>query len=376
MAKAPKAPSKRLQMVKGSVWRFTQDATLTYRGRNPKYHSTIQEFWNKKRVEFDRNQTPHLEQYKLRDAYLAERGIEEIIDMTLGSVKAGEEFTVTGKFFTGYDFEGFGFPATIRGKKMNLIYTAVEPYIEAINIPQVKEYALRDRVTGKFYAGLMDRYWASRDKGLALANMVDTFMKAKRFGDMNKLRLNVMGFTGYYDGLPGAEAMPEWAGGPKVFDLPETWEVVEYDKTAKAEIQTIDIQPWYKRLWELRELTVRYGSPVRKLYNEIDKKGDLDKFPVMLAIRSPIEESQWSSYVYHADELSDADVAGVEDMVGGLGLKKTEMRRAKDNFCMVVAFKDENAAFHAKFLYRGKMRLGVINTATLKEVHRDAVASG
>ena len=373
MAKAPKAPNKRLQMVKGSVWRFTQDAELNYRGRNPLYHSTIQQFWVEKRAEFERKKTPHQEQYALRDAYLAERGVEEKIVMSQGSVKAGEEFTVNGKFFTGYDFDGFGFPALFRGKKFNFIYTAVEPVTEVISIPQVKQYALRDRATGKFYGGLIDRYWASQAQGLAKAEMVDTFMKAKRFDDMNKLRLNVMGFTGYYDGLPGAENMPEWAGGSKVFDLPETWEVVEYDKTAKAEIQTIDIQPWYKRLWELRELTVRYGSPVRKLYNEIDKKGDLDKFPVMLAIRSPIEDTQWSSYVYHADELSDADVAGIEDMVSGLGLKRTELRRAKDNFCMVVAFKDENTAFHAKFLYRGKMRLGVINTATLKEVHREAV---
>jgi hypothetical protein len=124
--KAEKKPlTKQQQMVTGSVWRFTQDAELRYKVRNPAYATTRDDIENSLR------QLPSHARTLSVEAKLSELGVVDYLDEPWGSVKAGETFTVRGKLTSGFA-GGQDVPMLFRGEKFTLPYASLEPFIELV----------------------------------------------------------------------------------------------------------------------------------------------------------------------------------------------------------------------------------------------------
>ncbi len=125
---AKKPLTKQQQMVTGSEWRFTQDAELRYKVRNPAYASTREDLASGLR------HLPSHERMKAVDARLTELGVKDFLDEPWGPVRAGETFTVRSKLTSGIG-GGQDVPMLFRGEKFTLPYASLEPFIELVTIP-------------------------------------------------------------------------------------------------------------------------------------------------------------------------------------------------------------------------------------------------
>lgn len=355
--------SVKQKMVKGSRWAFAGDHQLLHNVENPAYWPAVHAFHAQNPKPMN-GQPPGKGTFTNMHDYLTHHGVTEYIKQPWAQVKNGEEFTVTGKHRTGSYRSNHPLyvPIDFRGKEVWAALDVIKDVVQELEIPVVKIFTLRDSQTGKLFRDFAGM-WSDSNRQ---PELVTDFKKAKRFEDMNRLRLYVMGFTGYYDGLPGADNMPDWAGGAKVMDLPPTWEAGVYDKHTKQLLETIPLRDWYDQLWRLRALTVKFGSPVRTLYKTIESKGELDKYKGMLVIRMPTHDNKYRGPQYE-DEISPEDAAAMADLVDNLGLKRGTYRRAKDNYGVAVAFESASVALMAKLKYQGNLRLNVINLDNMQE---------
>jgi len=127
--KTEKKPlTKQDQMVIGSVWRFTQDAELRYKVRDPAYAIKRDE------VESSLRQLPSHARTQTVEAKLAELGVLDYLDEPWGTVKAGETFTIRGRLTSGLA-GGRDVPMLFRGEKFTLPYASLEPFIELVSKP-------------------------------------------------------------------------------------------------------------------------------------------------------------------------------------------------------------------------------------------------
>jgi hypothetical protein len=117
--------TKLQQMVTGSVWRFTQDAELHYKVRNPAYANVRDEIENSLR------QLPSHARTQTVEARLSELGVIDYLDEPWGYVKAGETFTVRSKLTSGFA-GGQDVPMLLRGEKFTLPYASLEPFVEMV----------------------------------------------------------------------------------------------------------------------------------------------------------------------------------------------------------------------------------------------------
>jgi hypothetical protein len=113
-------------MVRGSVWRFTQDAVLRYKVSNPAYAGLRDDIQNSLR------QLPSHARTLAVEEKLNELGVVDYIDEPWGPVKAGETFTVIGKLTSGYA-GGQDVPTMFRGERFTLPYASLEPYVELVS---------------------------------------------------------------------------------------------------------------------------------------------------------------------------------------------------------------------------------------------------
>lgn len=379
--------AKQMQMIPKSSWKVTQDHTFQLQYYNPEfvpamYHAEDELYADEKGLEWhDPKRTNQEVRNKACEKHVIKNGIAKILTGRSIELKAGEIIEITGKSTNSLSghinkdyikFAGIFFPVEItetNGKKRQewLPYAAMEPVVELLNETIISVFALRDTKTNKLFKEIeYETGWYV--KGIS---WVEKYTQSKRWSDLNKLRLWIMGKTGYYVGMAGADSQPDWMGSSKEIDIENSWEIVEYNKLTKEEIKVVDLQTWYKRLWQLRDLTIKFGSPVRNLYNEIDKKGELDNFKGMLVLRTPVETidngryGQYQSYSEY--ELDPNDVALIDDAIKTNGLKRTEIKRKKDKNCIAIAFKTLDQAVMLKLTYTGQLRLDCIDLETLKE---------
>jgi hypothetical protein len=120
-----KPVTKQQQMVTGSVWRFTQDAELRYKVRNPAYAAMRDD------IESSLRQLPSHARNQATDAQLNELGMVDYLDEAWGPVKAGETFTVRSKLTSGFAGDQ-DVPMLFRGEKFTLPYASLEPFIELV----------------------------------------------------------------------------------------------------------------------------------------------------------------------------------------------------------------------------------------------------
>jgi hypothetical protein len=120
-----KPPAKHQLMVVGSMWRFTEDAELRYKVRNPAYATMRDD------IESGLRQLPSSVRTQTVEAKLSELGITDHLDEPWGPVAAGETFTVRSKLTLGFA-GGQDVPMLFRGEKFTLPYASLEPFIEPV----------------------------------------------------------------------------------------------------------------------------------------------------------------------------------------------------------------------------------------------------
>ena len=370
--------NKRQQMVDKSRWKFTETRDIKGIIENPTYWPAIHQVNadpNFDRSGMDvRDQKAYDEWQARREAEIARLCPEgQYIEAVIYQAKAGEIIEVVGKFQKSWSGKnGDIFVAKLEnGSTTRFPYKSVEAYLEPESIPTVKIWVLREKASGKFYhSSEYDRSTSiSSSQEVYTPILVDNFMKAKHFDSLGRAKTQILMMTGYYNGLPGAdEALPEWAGGGG-FTLDDNWELVEFDKLARAEVGIVpDFMEWYKRSWELRELTVRYGSSVRSCYKELEKANLLDQQKGMLVF-TVTDENALGNLGYYGDRsaVTEEDKAAVEAAIKAAGLKRGQFKKSQDAKSVAVSFPNKGAAMLFKLGYSGNLKTTVIDLEEMKE---------
>lgn len=360
------------KMVKNSRWRFPVDTELKALKDNPNWRKGVDAFWKQhpnppKHLGLKPGNGTFTDVYD----YLRHHNIPQYVEYTYATIKAGQEFKVTGKMRKSYPDNGLLVPARLDGatKDSNLALNSIKDVVEELEVPVVRVFVLRDRDTGEVFADWRDRWWEQAHNGTANAPTYTTdWRKMRKFDDMGRLKQFVLEFSGYYKDMAINEGRDYWQepSQTKIMDLPPNWEAVAYDKLVKSEIEPVDIQQWYAQAWRLRTLTINFGSPVRTLYKTLENKNELGKYKGMLVIRMPQEEGYRGAQQY-TDEAELEDLAAIDDLIDSLGLKRGEFRKTKDKYGAAVTFETPAQALLAKLKYTGNMRLNVINLDKMQE---------
>lgn len=382
--KPAKPLTKAQQMVPKSVWRVTETFDVLIPVENPAWRRACNHAYDLMRA------NPGKLGKDMHKDYLDNCGIPRQIQLPYVRLEKDAEITVIGKRSQyGYYEQG---SANYEGKShiypfkipksgvtwltqhphtdLMLPYDLIASRLDPADIPLVKVLVLRDRETGKYFKGAESGWTYTGQSGNIL--MADGYAQARKYDDLGKLKASIMDWTGYHIGMPEsyADDRPQWLtqnSNSKVSDLPPTFEVVYFDKLAKTELpDQFDVQDWYRRLWALRGLTISHGTVVRKLYNDLDKKGDLGEFSFILALRAPMDE-----HGNYPRGFTEDEVAAFEEVIERSGLKRTDMRRGKNTHSMAVAVRDPNMAFQMRFTYGGSLPIAVLNLTTLQEEVRD-----
>lgn len=393
--KAEPKVNKRQQMVVKSRWKFTQDHDLVFELDNPEYIKLHDAFYKTyqhpgkhwvyvqttKGVAQVRVEDLPADLRAKYDAKVAEydtafaayresiKDVPRHLPKVIRSIKAGEVFAVIGKFQTynpyGYSLPEIGqvVPVMFDGDadKVFLPYKQVVDVIEADTIPMVNIYVLRQKSTGLFYKG--DTYangWKPE--------WVEGFMKAKHYDSIGRAKTSILMSAGYFNGLPGAdEALPEWSASSGNLQITDDHELVHFDKLGRKEVGPVaDFQEWYKRSWELRALTVKYGSSVRTAYKALEKANMLDSQKGMIVFTVTDEEKlEDVGYWGERSALSDEDKAEIELSIASM--KKGTFKKAVDHKSMAVSFPNKRDALMFKLSYQGNLKITVLDLEEMKE---------
>ena len=384
--------SKRQQMVNKSCWTFTEDFDLKTYHRNPDYDDAYRGFiranpqpspWvNIQGLSYHVRSlgTSEVRKYneavndynvKVRDFYEnVLNKIPEHIEKLTRSFKAGDTFTINGKLMSwntlNYKFADNDtqiIRADVNGDDVYLPYNSVVGIIEPVAIPTVYVYALRDKTTGKFYkpGGYMNQF---------KPQWVDVYNKGKLFDNLGRAKTHVLTATGYYNGLnDDGASLPEWMDhGGTGLEINENIDLVKFDKLARKEVEVVaEFIEWYKRAWELRELTVKYGSSVRTVYKELEKKDMLDKQKIVLVFTA--SEDDIEEYCNEGESaIREDDRKWFEESVEAAGLKKGTYKKAIDHKSFAISFADKSKALMFKLSYGGGLKSTIIDINEMKEV--------
>lgn len=387
-------PTIRQQMVKGSKWRFTEDAEIMVWYDNPAYNNFIRNYWDAYRKQHGAAMGG--------DALGAVKaaGIPPHIAQSAGKATKGREFTVSGKMHQSYvSANGLIVPCTFISpdgtkKEHHLPFKEIEKRVEAVDIPTVNIYVLRDTTTGKFYSktnaiyDLMTKKTTDEkgcsyiggsttcDEALANVKWEEKWSKAKQFDKLGVLRTFLLGLAGYFEGIQQEADYFVEAPDRKVFDIPTTWEIVKIEKLSKKEVSTLEIHDSLNASFRLRGLTVTYGSAVRSCYKALEKKGSADSYKGMIVFRSPLHidtgtynnGQEWRNE--WREELEDHPewVEAVDKAIKETGAKRGTFTRAKDVDSIAVAYPTVGEAVQLRLLYEGTMEVHVIDLDQMAEV--------
>jgi hypothetical protein len=259
---------------------------------------------------------------------------------------------------------------TATGKQTFIPYMTLKGIVEEISVPLTKVYVIRDKATSKFYKGTDWIYDHSTNTYKSTQIFyTDKFSQAKKFTDIGKLRVHLLNITGYFDGL-GDGMYYVYESGSNLDDIPDTWESVEYNKVTKEELATIEIHTQYNRAWSIRELTKQFGSTVRSVYNEVDKKGLLDDYAAVVMFR-PANVKDENLWPYENDRKTKLK-EDVDEAIKRTA-KKGEYIRKLDGIGVAVALKKKSLAVMLKLAYKGEMKINVLDIKAMKEIVEDSV---
>lgn len=89
-------PSNRIQMVKGSKWRFTKDAEISRTSHNKEYDKERRKWWDQNREKMRGVDWDEAEK-QCKTFVTKVLSVPETLTEVWGSVKAGDKFEITGK---------------------------------------------------------------------------------------------------------------------------------------------------------------------------------------------------------------------------------------------------------------------------------------
>lgn len=296
-------------------------------------------------------------------------------------IPAGTEFTITGKAEkkhhpndasdSMFAHMQLAFPieyVAADGCKHTAwaFYKLIEHSVMVKGPDTIPEFVLLDTATNKFYAGnpygydISKQMWTNSDLAYS-----DRYTKAKKFKRLSDVRAHLLIQSGYYDNLPESwGSVPEWMSQSKNFDVPDTWVIVKYDKLTKLELERIEAIDTFKRAWRLRELTVNYGSAVRKLYSDLDKKGDLDNWSAAMFFVNKDEDAKWNSVWY--EEFTDEQKKSFKDLAKQFDNNTTKL--VLSNTSAAIAIKDVETAVMLKLSMSDSNNWLVVDFKTMSTI--------
>jgi len=282
-----------------------------------------------------------------------------------GVAMAGSEIEVISFTTYGPGYVSGNFCcALVNGKKEYFEFKELNHDPEQLSEAEVVPvFCLRDKATGEFfqeseYVSYDPQTW-ERSYQLVMTTKWSKYRKWNRLSDVRAALLN---FSGYYDNLPGSGNLPDWMGGPKQFDIPDTWEIVKFDKLTKKEVETLEAMDTFKRAWKLRDLTVKYGSAVRSTYSELEKKGKLDEFSAMLVFTVPEDRRDY----WWNEGMTDEEKQEVKDTISTLNKCDVKVGKSTDQYA--IAIKDVNTGVMLRLSYSGSLEIHLLDLKTLSEV--------
>lgn len=298
----------------------------------------------------------------------------------LGDLPIGTEFIIIDKASTGYpgvysdDAKGVWYPVmftseaevggrTVKDKKSWLRLSDINGNLEQVGEAEpVPVFVIWDTAKQAYYSG-WDNGWdytnhVSKDSSV----LYDTKLtKAKKFNRLNDARVHALVQSGYYNDLPVFWGeVPDWMCSSKAFDIPDTWEIVKIDKLTKNVMERIDLVTTFKRTWKLRALTIKYGSAVRAVYSDLEKKNKLGEYQAMMVFTKNTDKA--SSWDY---QLTDDEKADIKDMADRFD--KKDIKAHKSNVGYAAAVKDIDTAIMVKLMYSGTLTCSLIDFAKMDE---------
>jgi hypothetical protein len=279
------------------------------------------------------------------------------------TLHAGDEITVTGKFKRGLFENSLNVPVKIPGGTTHMIaYDELKEVVEQIGeVDMIPEYFIYDRLHQKYYSG-SEYHYDNHNKRNDILIYVDKLSKARKFKRLGDVRAHALVQSGYYDGLPGEHNLPDWMRGGKAFDIPETWEIHEINKLTKLLNKKIELTETFDRTWRLRGLTMKYGSAVRAVYSDLDKKDKLNEYSAVLVFAKRESNNKY----YDDFELSDAEKADIAEAISNVD--KKELKSSKSYGAHAFAIKDSSTGVMIRLTYSGDLECKVIDLQLMAEV--------
>lgn len=334
MTTTPKKPSLRTLVQHGTEWKLTEDVPI----------------------------------YAVKKGVRYAEGIADWDIVT--TIKAGETIQITSKKMTTWgtqaghgtlSFKGLWLQAKrlTDGQEWTIQFSDFNKNPVLLSEQKVIPfYVLRDKDTGLFYED--HTYdWTKRAYNPDLV-MTDKPSKARKFKRLADSRSHMLIKSGYYEGLPDTDAMPEWMRNnlDSTVVWPENFEIVEIDKVTKSEINTWETKAYLEQMWRLRALTLAFGSSVRAMYKKLEEKNQLGEYPVMVVWRH--DGTNYWDY-----EMADTELAAIKETHKLMPKGQSILIKNGANACLACI--NEGTAWAATQFYTGKLIPHVISLSTLLE---------
>jgi hypothetical protein len=318
-----KVPTVRDYMIPNSKWQITGDLDVKDLVRRPNY------------------------------------AFENVLYTTL---HAGDLITITGKFRRALLENNLIIPVKLPDGTTHFIaYDELKDVVKQIGeVEIIPEYFIYDTLAQKYYSG--SEYHGGLNGRNDTLTYVEKLSKARKFKRLGDVRAHALVQSGYYDGLPGAENLPDWMRGGKAFNVPDTWEIHEINKLTKLVVRKIELVDTFKRTWSLRGLTLKYGSAVRAVFSDLDKKNQLDEFSAVLVFAKRKSNNQY----YDDFELNDKEKEEIAEAISNID--KKELKSSKSYGAHAFAIKDSSTGIMIRLTYSGDLECKVIDLHLMAEV--------
>jgi hypothetical protein len=262
--------------------------------------------------------------------------------------------------------------------------------IEELDVPKVLVYKLRDKNTGLFFSGTdwsedfkkaNDAYHAEYEKQRANAKDIDDILKiqiprppvetiptysktGKTYKNLSGLKSAIRilaGLTKYDESLPYDAAGPEWLEYGSTIDIPDSWEIVEFEKFSKTEtVIDFNIIEYIARSKKLKVLSGTYGYAVKDLFSKLEENNQLLDYKGMIVFTQPLDTNGESV------SIPKTEVERIKELAKDYGNNGFQLLHK--NVSVAVAYANTDIALLLKLAYDGPAKVTVINTSNLIEV--------
>jgi hypothetical protein len=335
-ARLSKEKSLRQQLTIGSIWKFTERTEL----KNIKINPEIVASWQAS-IKPD-----------VSDASNRALTVQEIIAIA----DKNQLFTVVAKHKTSTFENKLISSICLNQQTIEVMTDCLRNKIEKVSSPEDLFYCIYDPVS--------DQYFKKTSHNCLNYVLTPRVSSARKYAKLSQVKAAILSFTGYHEGMPTEFGVPDWLSGPKLFDLPESWQVLRLEDQSLDVTETVDIQAWYRQTWRLREIAKKYGASVKKIFDLIENDDSSIKFTGLLVFQRSREMYSWNDSI----ALNPKDKKDIDNAMDSASLDKEDYIRTIDKKSVVYAFKQPQMALIVKMAYIGKFKVVALDLNMLKEV--------